>query len=387
MSELMNENMNGNVNGNMNEPMSGNINESNNVNVNPDLNFDKQEPVAIVKAARKLFSNMGFRLLAGTVATYGICLAAQFAIAGILLSYDSDLAARILGNTTWQLLISIIPQYLIAMPVLAFIIAFKMPHKAPEKRKVGFGWFLLFFMMSYSIIYVSNIVATIINSIISSMAGASISTYEVQSIIMDGNIYVVSFFTVICAPIIEELIFRKLIIDRCEYYGEAASALVSGLAFGIFHGNLSQAIYAFCLGYFFALIYNKTGKVYITIFIHMIVNFMGSFVAVNLMKLVDIDKLLAMDSNDINAMMAYVEENLGGLMIFGLYGMLVMGIIVAGIILLIVNRRKLIPNKAKNRLPKGTTFKTVMGNPGMIIFTVAGLAYIAYKFIEGLVMM
>ena len=74
-----------------------------------------------------------------------------------------------------------------------------------------------------------------------------------------SNLWVNLFIMVLCAPVAEELIFRKLLIDRLTQYGEGVAVLFSGLMFGLFHGNLNQFVYAFVLGLCFGFIYVKTG--------------------------------------------------------------------------------------------------------------------------------
>ena len=51
-------------------------------------------------------------------------------------------------------------------------------------------------------------------------------------------------FSVVLAPVMEELIFRKVLIDRTIVYGDKAAVVLSGLLFGVFHGNFHQFFYA-----------------------------------------------------------------------------------------------------------------------------------------------
>lgn len=345
---------------------------------------DTYQPENVVKTAKKLFSNIGFRLLIGTVVLYIVCYGLQFIFVRVLSNINPEFLVTLNTDYTWNLIFSMSIQYVFAMPLLALAVSVKLPAKAPEKHKVGFGWWLVFFIISYSLMFSSNLIGTGLNLIISGITGNRISTYSVQTIIQNANIWVVTICTVIFAPLIEELIFRKLLVDRCGRYGEAASALLSGMAFGLFHGNLTQGIYAFCLGYFLALIYNKTGKIYVTIGIHMLINFMGSFVPMTVLKLVDYDALLELSTGDAEAMMEYIMNHGVGIMILGLYEMLIFALVIAGMILLIVNRRKFMPKPGEISLPRHSTFATVMGNPGMILFAVASFAYIVYTFIIGL---
>lgn len=50
------------------------------------------------------------------------------------------------------------------------------------------------------------------------------------------------------APIGEEILFRGLILRSMEPFGKKFAIFASALLFGLFHGNLSQAPFAFCVG-------------------------------------------------------------------------------------------------------------------------------------------
>lgn len=50
------------------------------------------------------------------------------------------------------------------------------------------------------------------------------------------------------APIAEELLFRGLFLRSVEPYGKKFAIFASALLFGLFHGNLSQGVFAFVVG-------------------------------------------------------------------------------------------------------------------------------------------
>lgn len=89
---------------------------------------------------------------------------------------------------------------------------------------------------------------------------------------------------VFAAPIVEELLYRKMLIDRIAAYGDGVSVVVSGLLFGLAHGNFSQFFYAFGLGALFAYVYIKTGHIGYTIGFHMFFNLIGGVFTVELNK-------------------------------------------------------------------------------------------------------
>lgn len=75
------------------------------------------------------------------------------------------------------------------------------------------------------------------------------------------------------APVAEELLFRQVIFCRLKKIAPVWVAMVvSALAFGIYHGNLVQGLYAFIMGIFLALVYECTGNLLFPIIFHMIAN-------------------------------------------------------------------------------------------------------------------
>jgi uncharacterized protein len=84
---------------------------------------------------------------------------------------------------------------------------------------------------------------------------------------------------VVAAPILEELIFRGIILDGLlKKYTPATAILLSSFLFGFVHLNPWQFVTAFVLGIFMGWVYNKTGSLSLTIFIHAIAN-LNAFVA------------------------------------------------------------------------------------------------------------
>lgn len=92
-----------------------------------------------------------------------------------------------------------------------------------------------------------------------------------------GNPNIYTFTTlVIAAPILEELIFRGIMLDGLlKRYSPLKSILISSLLFGIVHLNPWQFIGAMILGSFLGWIYYKTKSVVPTIIMHSVNNLVG----------------------------------------------------------------------------------------------------------------
>jgi membrane protease YdiL (CAAX protease family) len=87
---------------------------------------------------------------------------------------------------------------------------------------------------------------------------------------------------VIVAPVLEELIFRGLILEGfLRNYSPTKAIIIASLLFGIAHLNIWQFIGAFLLGLFIGWVYWKTRSIGLAIGIH-IVNNLTSYMAMYL---------------------------------------------------------------------------------------------------------
>ena len=69
----------------------------------------------------------------------------------------------------------------------------------------------------------------------------------------------------ILAPISEELIFRGWVLRALRPYGKRFSIVASALLFGLFHGNLLQAPYAFLVGLVMGYVAMEVKTVFATV--------------------------------------------------------------------------------------------------------------------------
>lgn len=90
----------------------------------------------------------------------------------------------------------------------------------------------------------------------------------------------VFLYTVIFAPLAEELIFRGVTLHQAKRALPFwAANLMQAILFGIFHMNMIQGIYAFCLGLILGYICERGGSIYHTILLHILYNFWGAVIS------------------------------------------------------------------------------------------------------------
>ncbi len=87
-------------------------------------------------------------------------------------------------------------------------------------------------------------------------------------------------YTVIGAPLFEELACRKLLLDKLHVYGEVPAAFFSAIIFALLHSNSTQFVLAFTVGLAFAVVYMRTGNILYTMSFHAIINFTASIASI-----------------------------------------------------------------------------------------------------------
>lgn len=305
--------------------------------------------------ARKFFSRIGLRFLAGTLVIFAVQLSAIW----IAEKVNPDM----MRDTNIYLLVSMIPMYLIGMPALILMVK-RIPAQQIPKKPIKPGQFAVAVIMCFAAMYIFNIIGQIITTIIGILKNGLVQN-DIAAIVSDTSTAVVFFIVVICAPVVEEYVFRKLIVDRAVRYGQATAVVLSGLMFGLFHGNLNQFMYATAMGMLLAFLYVKTGKLQITIAIHMMVNFVGSILSLKLIELARLDEL-----GGPQGMMGYLSENLVGFLLYMFFCFFVITVMIAGFVLFIVFAvtRKFTFARGEAVIPKGRWFRTVILNLGMALY-------------------
>jgi membrane protease YdiL (CAAX protease family) len=223
------------------------------------------------KSMKKSFSSLGFRFLIGTLVIYAVQMGVMTIVGAVKPEWLQD--------TTISLILAVLPLYLVGMPVLIAVVK-RMPGEAPAKKSITPGQFVLALIMCFALMYCGNLVGTLITTVVGALKGSAVDN-ALMTYATGSNMIVTFLYMVICAPILEEYIFRKLIVDRTVKYGQGVAVVLSGLMFGLFHGNLNQFAYAFLLGMFLAFLYVKTGELKVTIGLHMCINFMCTVIESN----------------------------------------------------------------------------------------------------------
>lgn len=308
----------------------------------------------LLKTYKKHFSSLGLMYFFGALIIIGV----QVAVSMLVLAF----APSLLDNPNLSLLVSMLPTYAIAFPLTSLLIR-QVPGVQMKKHNMKPTQLLGAFAISYALMYLSNLAGQFFTNIIGIIKGSPVDD-AIADLVSELNPLTAFFVMVLLAPALEEWIFRKLLVDRTIRYGEGTAIFLSGLMFGLFHGNLNQFVYTFLVGAFWAFIYVKTGRLRYTIYLHMALNFMGS-----VGSLFFLDAISTLEGG-FSAMNGF-HFLLGMLLPLAIvipYLIVVFGLVISGIVLLVTNwkRFRLIP--AELFIPKEKRFSVIFLNVGMILY-------------------
>ena len=249
---------------------------------------------------RKSYSRYGLKLVIFTV------------VASALQVFGSTILAGLLGinpnESSWYSFVNIlVPMHIIGLGLM-LLLTKKDEKLVPEKHSMKFGQFILTIFLMAGMIGVGAVVGFILNALLMLPFGVQLQNSSIiANLMLDSNPFWRILVVGITAPICEELIFRKLIIDRTYRYGEWVAILTSGLMFGLYHANLQQFFFTTLMGGLLAYVYIRTGKIWYTVIMHALVNLTTSVITLALTQnymSVGVDKITEYEELS----MAYLES-------------------------------------------------------------------------------
>ncbi len=333
----------------------------------------------MMKLAEKRMSQIGFAYLAGTV----LLLALELSLVRFFQLGNPD------GGYDRSVLIfiNLFLRFVLGYPLMLCLIHFVKKGKPVPQKKMRAGSIFAAFFMAYAMAMIANIIGLLLITIMNALHDG-IHTASLQDTMLALPSVWLILFVCVGAPVFEELIFRKALVDRAIYCSEGTAIAVSGVMFGLFHGNLNQFVYAAALGAFFAFIYVRTGKIRYTMILHAMVNSMAT-IGTLLLKMVSegasgylegTQVLTSASSLDLYGLLRDPLSSamyLGGALGLCIWLLALAAFVITGIILWIVKGKKLflLPSRDLS-IPKGKRFSTAFLNPGMICFSVVWIGLI-----------
>ena len=337
-----------------------------------DISFDAPETYDDTPDKKKKI-RFAFSMTHFSVFIY--LMISQGAAALLMLFVSLSLAVSGVGtdavNSDLLLVINAVSQYIIAFPIFLLLARTVKGEPKKVKERLSVGRFLLLFVVAEGVMLGVASISSLCSSLFDRMLGIS-GENPIDALLGESNLIITFVCTCILAPIFEELIFRKIMMDRLSAFGGGVAICFSAVAFGLFHGNFSQIFYATAVGIVLGYVYHRTGKVIYTVILHGMLNFVGGILPL------EVD-WMSTESERIRALAeAGAEVNVGLITLYdiltAIYGLAMLMFIGAAvtIIVLAIIKRKIKLEKSEEYDTK-TVVKTGIANTGFVLMTAASL--------------
>ncbi|MCL1830625.1 MAG: CPBP family intramembrane metalloprotease [Oscillospiraceae bacterium] len=303
-----------------------------------------------------------FRRISLTVLAVGVLWVTLFYLPIFIWDFSlDDIFSNVLLAETFSLVMSLFGYGIIIL--IYYLFLRKLPTLEGEpKHKMKLSEFLGWACSMRGVAMVLSVVGLVILVIlIFLIKGPS----GIMDIIMESNPFfrLVSvpmimqlFLMSVIAPVMEEILFRRLLLDVLRPFGDVVAILYSGIAFGLLHMNVHQITFACGLGIMLGYVMVKTNNLLYCIALHAILNASSAI-------------LLPFMGNIGESL-----ENLSLLLPVAFILGAILFISVVGVILVFMNLKRISFEKARFRFLVPINAKLVMFSAGTIPYILLCLA-------------
>ena len=197
-----------------------------------------------------------------------------------------------------------------------------------RQKKMTLEYFAVFAIILFGCQFIftqsANLFEFFLNQIGLSTKGA------IEAATSGDDSFMLVIYAAFVGPFVEELLIRGGVVYRLKNYGKIFSILISAIAFGLFHMNLIQGVFAFFVGILFAYIALEYSFLW-AVFFHILNNFGFSLLVES-----GLPALLGIELADTVTNMLLVITSCMSLIFLGLY------------------RKEIMAYMKASRTPKGT---------------------------------
>lgn len=157
---------------------------------------------------------------------------------------------------------------IISIPVLLLIVSGDDKRIGKRNHKNKFITYLIYMLLA--------VVVSVFGNIILNRFGLGADDEGFNQVAEAMNVaspFLMAALAVVIGPVLEEILFRGIVCRRLrKAWGPAWAVIISALLFGLYHGNLTQGVYAAILGAILAIAYVNTDKLWLCMVMHVLGN-------------------------------------------------------------------------------------------------------------------
>lgn len=235
-------------------------------------------------------------------------------------------------------LFSYVPLILVVLPVFYLMVKNMPDGEKREQKKLKVSEIIILFFIIYFISFIGGLITEVIVALVNTVSPSNINT-----LVSGINLQAQLICTVIIAPILDGVIFRGIMLNKLRGYSDKVVIITTAVLCGLSYSSPIQFLYITAIAMVLSYVVLKTGTLKYSIILHMIISAYGSVI---------LPLILGDGTNETK------------IVIYSIFFILP---VIIGLILLIIKRKKISLLEGDKKLQKGTAFKTIWINVGMIL--------------------
>lgn len=161
--------------------------------------------------------------------------------------------------------------FIIGLIVILYLLRDEMKQARHVRDAADTGQIIIWSIVGVFMAYTAQAIAVAIEMNILGIKTTSENTELLMDITRSIPLFII--ITVLIAPILEEIVFRKIIFGELyKRFNFFISGVISALIFGIIHQEPTHLLIYASMGFVLAFLYVKTKRIIVPIIVHMVLN-------------------------------------------------------------------------------------------------------------------
>ena len=153
-----------------------------------------------------------------------------------------------------------IHRWMLSFPIIYYFVkTYKKCKYFKTDERLNIGNFSIYFALAFWVGNISHILTTLTFK------------FKERTTLVEGPLYIDIIMTLCVAPILEEMVFRGVIMNNLKKYGIKTAIIVNSIFFGVSHSNINMIIPTILTGIIFSYIAYKYSLKY-SILLHFLLN-------------------------------------------------------------------------------------------------------------------
>lgn len=189
----------------------------------------------------------------------------------VFVAIDSSIYYMGLPDPMYNWMSAVMVPLATLLPAVIYMVKNRMDPVDSIRFEHRNAWFtILGILGGFGVCLLGNFPAGIIDTFLKNIGLPSVDTGPQGYDPASSWVYMLA--VAVLAPVIEEFVFRGIILTRLEKYGKWFAVVGSAIIFGIAHGDIARFAFAFIAGLVFGFLYVKTRNIWVPVIVHFLNN-------------------------------------------------------------------------------------------------------------------